>query len=314
MTEQTVESVEQILREELQRGDAKVAASRPILRHLVANDDQGLFNDEAIARIRGMITHIASQLLFAEATVAQARDPSQYATERQDSLSEALSEESAFLAHAHALTIEAQIAERLRGRGGIDAVLTPLVQELTAAKEAETAALAMAVLAAQARFMQHHRRMELPLRELPGDLFHAALVIHRSRAGVSEEQASEVERRLREGYDEGASRLGLLTLLVMALGQRASRALSIDHAGLAIFTTALAMVTEQERDLTVLSFADRQFARLALGLRAAGLKQQAVEEHFLYLHPQIALPEGFAMLPADRAAALLASSRPEAAV
>ena len=64
----------------------------------------------------------------------------------------------------------------------------------------------------------------------------------------------------------------------------------------------------------MLSFADRQFARLALGLRAAGLKQQAVEEHFLYLHPQVALPDGFDTLRPDRAAALLASSRPEAAI
>ena len=63
----------------------------------------------------------------------------------------------------------------------------------------------------------------------------------------------------------------------------------------------------------MLSFADRQFARLALALRAAGLKQQAVEEQFLYLHPEIALPDGFDRLRADRAAALLAGSRPEAA-
>jgi hypothetical protein len=62
----------------------------------------------------------------------------------------------------------------------------------------------------------------------------------------------------------------------------------------------------------VLSFADRQFARLALALRAAGLKQQAVEEQFLYLHPEISLPDGFDRLRADRAAALLAGSRPEA--
>lgn len=314
MTEQSVDSVERILREELGRGDAMIATSRPILRHLVANDDQGLFNDEAVARIRGMMTHVASQLLFAQAAVADARDPAEYAAERHEALLQALFEETAFLAHAHALTLEAQIAERLRGRGGIDSVLTPLVQELAAAKEAETAALAMAVLAAQARFMQHHRRMELPLGELPGDLFHRALLVLRSRGGAPEEQALEVERRLREDYDEAAGRLGLLSRMVMALGQKATRALSIDHAGLAIFSSALAMATGQERDLTVLSFADRQFARLALGLRAAGLKQQAVEEHFLYLHPQVALPEGFDMLRADRAAALLAGSLPEAAL
>jgi hypothetical protein len=73
------------------------------------------------------------------------------------------------------------------------------------------------------------------------------------------------------------------------------------------------MASNQDRDVTILSFADHQFARLALSLRAAGLRQQAVEEQFLYLHPEVALPDGFDMVRADRAAAMLASSRPEAA-
>lgn len=313
MTERSLDSVEDILRQELGRGDAMIATARPILRHLVANDDEGLFNDEAVARIRGMMTHVATQLLFAQAGVIEALDPAAYAAERQEDLVQALFEDGALLAHAHALTLEAQIAERLRARGGIDSVLTPLIQELAAAKEGETAALAIAVLAAQARFMQQQRRMELPLGELPGDLLHAALVLLRDHGG-SEEQAAEVERRLRETYDEGSSRLGLLTRLIMTLGSKATRALSIDHAGLALFATALALASGQERELTVLSFADRQFARLALGLRAAGLRQQAVEEHFLYLHPEVALPEGFDTLRPDRAAALLAGSRPEAAI
>lgn len=314
MTERSLDSVEDILREELGRGNAMIATARPILRHLVANDDEGLFNDEAVARIRGMMTHVASQLLFAQAGAVDAFDRTACAAERQENLVQALFEDGALLAHAHALTLEAQIAERLRARGGIDAVLTPLIQELAAAREGEIAALAIAVLAAQARFMQQQRRMELPLGELPGDLFHAALVVLRARSGASDEQDAKVEQHLRESYDEGASRLSLLTRLIMALGPKATRALSIDHAGLALFATALALASGQERELTVLSFADRQFARLALGLRAAGLKQQAVEEHFLYLHPQVALPNGFDTLRPDRAAALLASSRPEAAI
>ena len=314
MTEQTVESVEHLLRDELGRGDAMIATSRPILRHLLANDDHGLFSDEMIARIRGMMNHVASQLLFAQAAAADARDRQGYADERQEDLAQALFEDTAFLAHAHALTLEAQLTDRLHSRSGIDAVLSPLVQELAAAREMDMAGLAMAVLAAQARFMQHHRRMELPLGELPGDLFHQALMLLASQAGEDDaEAAEEAERQLREIYDESAGRLGLLTRLVMAMGQKAVRALAIDHAGLAIFSTALGMASSQERNLAVLSFADRQFARLALALRAAGLKQQAVEEQFLYLHPETALPDGFDMLRADRAAALLAGSHPETA-
>ena len=313
MNDQTVDAVEQVLREELVRGDAILASAKPILRHLLANDDHALFSDEMIARIRGMMTHLASQLLFAQAEAAGAEDRADYVAEREDELAFMLFDDTAFLAHAHARTIEAQLTERLQGRSGIDAVLSPLVQELVAAREREMAALAMSLLASQARFMQHHRRMELPLRELPGDLFHKALVVLREHASDDEEVAEAVERDLRAAYDESFGRLGLLARVVMAMGQRATRALAIDHAGVAIFATALSMASRQERDVTILSFADRQFARLALSLRAAGLKQQAVEEQFVFFHPEVALPQGFEMLPADRAAALLADSQPEAA-
>ena len=313
MNDQTVDAVEQVLREELVRGDAILASAKPILRHLFANDDHALFSDEMIARIRGMMTHLASQLLFAQAEAAGAEDRADYVAEREDELAFMLFDDTAFLAHAHARTIEAQLTVRLQGRSGIDAVLSPLVQELVAAREGEMAALAMSLLASQARFMQHHRRMELPLRELPGDLFHKALVVLREHASDDEEVAEAVERDLRAAYDESFGRLGLLARVVMAMGQRATRALAIDHAGVGIFATALSMASRQERDVTILSFADRQFARLALSLRAAGLKQQAVEEQFVFFHPEVALPQGFEMLRADRAAALLADSQPEAA-
>lgn len=313
MTEQAAEAVENVLQDELRRGDEMIATSRPILRHLLANDDHALFSDEMIARVRGMMTHVAAELLFAQAAAADALDRARYASERQEALAQALFEDSDFLAHAHALALEAQLTERLQDRSGIDAVLTPLVQELAAAREMDIAGLAMAVLAAQARFMQHHRRMELPLGELPGDLFHRALQLLRSQAD-DDPAADRAVQHLREQYEEGAGRLGLLTRLVMTLGQKATRALAIDHAGVAIFATALAMASGQDRGVTVLSFADRQFARLALALRASGLKQQAVEEQFLYLHPDTALPDGFDAMRADRAAALLASSRPGAAL
>ena len=312
MSEQAVETVERVLHDELVEGDAMIAAARPILRHLLANDDNGLFSDETIARVRGLVLSVADQLLFAQAAAAEARDRPGYAAERQNGLAGALFADSTFLAHAHALTVEAQLMERLQGRSGIDPVLTPLVQELVASKDGATAGLAMAVLAAQARFQQHWRRMELPLGELPGDLFHHALTTLRERADDGDVAAAEAaERQLREVYQEGAGRLGLIARLVMAMGHNAPRALAIDHGGLAIFATALSMASRQERDLVVLSFSERQYARLALSLCAAGLKPQAVLEQFLYLHPDVSLPDGFEMLRADRAVALLAASQPD---
>jgi len=316
MTEQAAETVEKVLRDDLIRGDATIASARPILRHLLSSDDSGLFSDEMVARVRGMVLSVAEQFLFAQAEAAEARDRPAYVARRVDNLAAALFEDGAFLSHAHALTVEAQQVERLQGRSGVDPVLTPLVQELVAAQDAAgTAGLAMAVLAAQARFQQHVRRMELPLRELPGDLFHLALTLMRSRASAEDYPAAEsAERQLRNDYDEGAGRLGLIARLVMEMGEDAERALAIDHAGLGIFATALSMASGQERDLVLLSFAERRHARLALSLRAAGLRQQATVEQFLVLHPDLALPDGFEMLDADRAAALLAASRPEAMV
>lgn len=313
MPGQTVESVEQVLRDELVRGDALIAATRPILRHLLAHDDDALFSDEIVARVRGMMLDLARQLLTAQAEAAEIADCPRFVAERQDELAQAMFEDAAFLSHVHALSLEAQLTERLQARSGIDAVLSPLVRELAATDDPVTAGLAMAVLAAQARFVQQHRRMELPLGELPGDLFHKGLLFMRSQAGAGDERAEQAERRLRGEYEEGAGRLALLSHLIMGLGSGTAGALAVDHAGLALFATALAAASGQERPLTLLSFADRQFGRLALSLRAAGLAQLAVEQQFLFLHPEAALPDGFEMLPTDRATAVLSASQPEAA-
>ena len=56
------------------------------------------------------------------------------------------------------------------------------------------------------------------------------------------------------------------------------------------------------------STGEGQLARLALSLRAAGLKPQAIEEQFLSLHPDALMPESFDVLSVDRAAAILAHS------
>lgn len=307
-TETSVESVETLLREELAQGDALISTATPILRHLLANDDQALFSDEVIARVRGMITDVARQLLHAHAEAAVIVDRAAFLAEREDRLAALLIDEPALLAHVHALTLEAKLALQLQSRSNIDPVLSPLLQDLVASKDDVTAGSAMAVIAAQARFIQQHRSMALPVGELPGELFHKALLALRTQAGEGDDAAAAAESALRGEYDEAHSRLGLISRLVMRMGKTAPRALDLDNAGLAVFATALAMASSEERSVTVLSFSDRQFARLSLALRAAGLKQDALEEQFLYLHPGIELPEGFEKLSADRASLLLASS------
>ncbi|GGZ95481.1 hypothetical protein [Novosphingobium arvoryzae] len=300
--------VEIALSDDLAHGDALIGTIAPILRHLLANDDHSLFSDEIVARVRGMMHDVARQLLDALSSAAGNPDQRDHPGEHYDAIVHAFIADHAFLSHAHALALEWQLTERLQGRLALDPVLSPLVQALIASPDGGTSAIAMALLAAQARFVQNQRRMQLPLSELPADLLHTALKALRAPEGIEEIHRVSAETAIRVQFDESRSRLGLIERLIIGMGGGASAALSITHAGAAMFLSALSLASGQNRDTAVLSTNEGQLARLALALRASGLKAQAVEEQFLSLHPEVSLPEGFDMLGADRAAALLARS------
>lgn len=309
MTHSSEAPVEARLRDELAQGDVVLGTIGPVLGHLLANHDHSLFSDEIVSRVRAMVGDVARQMLTAQGEAAGAADPHIYADRHRAALAEALLTDARLVSHCHALALEWQLTARLEARNAIDPVLSPLLQALVASDDAPTAATAMAALAAQARFVQRQRRMELPLGELPADHFHQALAIWADRIEPQDAEAGlAAVTRLREDHDESLGRLGLLARLVHTMGAGALAALSISHGGAAIFLTALAAATQQERELTVIATNDRQLARLALSLRAAGLKPQAIEEQFLYIHPDVALPEGFEALRADRAQAMLAAS------
>lgn len=301
--------VEDLLRAELAQGDIIIATTRPILRHLLVNDDQTLFSDEVIARVRGMMVHIARQMLHVVGEKAGVTDRSSFIDERSDLIAIALLNETDFLAHAHALTIEAQIAERLGHRSGIDAVLSPLLQSLAASSDPVVAAASMRALAAQARFMQQQRRMELPIGELPPELFEKAFSHMREKCSDIASAVASAEAQLREEFDPAQQRIQQFAWLISAMQHNATRALEVDHAGVSIFVTALQMASDQPRELVILSLGENQCARFALSLRAAGLNQSAVEEQFLFLHPEITLPDGFESLRSDQASALLAQAQ-----
>ncbi len=287
-------SSELAMREELVRGDAALSTVAPILRHLIANEDQSLFSDEIVARVRGMLDDLALQLRGESNRVAD--NPA-----ATDALAAVLLDHPALLAHLHALALESQLSERLHARQSLDPVLSPLIRELIASPDADISGTAMAVLAAQARFVQSQRRMQLPLSELPADLAHLALSALRT---VYPHAASEP--LLRERYDESRSRLGLIARLVTSLGGGATAALAVGHAGLGIFLSASALASRQDRDGVVLSATDRQALRLALTLRAAGLRPAAIEEQLASLVPEARLPQTLEALGPARAAALLA--------
>lgn len=301
--------VEEVLRDELARGDVVIGTIAPVLSHLLANHDHSLFSDEIVSRVRGMASDLARQVLLAEAHASRAADARLHAERGRAALAERLMADEQLVAHCHALSLEWQLTSRLETRSAIDPVLSPLLQALIASDDDPVAATAMSTLAAQSRFAQTQRRMELPLGELPADLFHQVLAVWSASFNDANDPAViAAGASLRDGYDESAGRLALLSRLVTGMGAGSRAALEIAHAGVALFLTALAASTRFDRDLAVIATNDRQFARLALSLRAAGLKPREVEEQFLHIHPDIALPAGFDHLRAERAAALLGGS------
>jgi hypothetical protein len=297
------DAVEAILRGGLAREARALTAVVPVLRHLLGSEAQGLVSEAILARVRGMILDCAAQLLAAKA----GRDPATRAAEPAalDTLAEILMGDEALLAHCHALAAEGLIAERLQQRHAIDPVLSPLLQELIAADDEAIAAVAMATLAAQSRFVQAQRRGEVPLEELPAELFHALLG---QVAGNSLETRGLV--RLQAGYDEAAARLGLLARLITGMRRGALAALAIEHAGLALFATALSGETRRARGEVVLATHEGQGLHLALLLRAAGLSPSAIERQLLLAQPAASLPRGIGAITSQRAAALLGSERP----
>lgn len=304
-------SVETAMREELAHGDALIGTIAPILRHLLANDEHSVFGDEIIASTRGMLANVARQLLDACQAASGENDRSEHDPAQIAALVNRFVAHPGFLAHGHALALEWQLTVRLQTRLALDPVISPLLQALMASSEPETAASAMALLASQARFAQAQRRMELPLTELPGDLLHAALLSLRAIGEDIPEYGAAVatvERDLRSSFDESRSRLGLISRLVTGMGGGATAALTVTHAGVSLFLTALALASGQDRDMAVLATNEGQVARLALALRASGLKPAAIEEQFVTLHPEVTLPAGFETMGSDQAAALLARS------
>lgn len=298
--------IESALADELARGDLALMKIGPVLGHLLGNDDHALFSDEVVARVRGMIDSLAQQFAHAEVEALAPVDGHRRIVQRSEAIGAQLVQVPSLLGHCHALGLEWQLALRLESEHALDPVLSPLIQALIASDEPTTASLGMGALAAQARFAQAQRRMELSLGELPADIFHATLLAWRAQAGpTSFESLSAADAKLRMNYDEGASRLALLERLVVAMGGGVTAALSIDHAGTALFLSALAAASGQSRDSLAVATNERQASRLLLALRSTGLKSQAVDELLVYLHRETNVPEGASAISPEKAARLL---------
>lgn len=294
------------LRDALARGDVALARITPILGHLLATHDHSLFGDEIIARIRGMLADLAGQILRVQATATGQSAREQFASEHAAGLAGRFHDCPVLLGHCHALALEWQLTCRMESNCAIDPVLSPLIQGLVASEDSGLASAAMAALAAQARFAQAQRRMELPLTELPGDLFHETLLVWRGYNGNAESDIlTRAETRIRGSYEEAAGRLSLLARLVAGMADASDAALSIENAGVALFLTALASRSGQSREMAAVSTNEHQMARLALGLRAAGLSPEAIDLQLLTIHPEMIPPAEIADIDCREAAQLL---------
>lgn len=293
------EAVEENLRARLAQGDVAAGSVQPVLRHLLGKESTAVFGDEVLARVRGMVEHMAHQLIAAATKPAAVVAP-----EAVDQLSGALLEHGDLLAHVHALALEWQIAERLEQHLAIDPVVPPLLQAMIASPEPQTQDLAMKLLTSHTRWSQGHRRMQLALTELPSGLLHEVLLILQDSGADAQPAAN----RLPTTYDENASRLALAASLVTTMGSAATVALDLRHAGSTLFFTALALGSGQPRDAMILAAFEKSATRLMLSLRAAGQGGPAIGQQLFALLPEAVLDEDVARLSSERAAAILAGS------
>lgn len=299
------------LAQQLAAARGSAAHAIPILRHLLRSDDSSIFGDEIVARVQGMFLDVARQLVIALAEAAGHAEPEGWAHEAADEFVHVLTENPVFLEHFHTLALEWQWTERLAQRRALDPVLPPLLQTQMGHADAGSAAAAMNLLAAQARFCQNQRRMQMPLAELPGDLLHIALVSMRAYVGIEDHAdgyALIAERNVRDRFDEARGRLGQMRRVLDAMADGGCDALALDSAGLALFLSALARGSGQSRETVIMAMADSQMLQLTVILKACGLAPDAAAAALQALYPDAVLPADALEIGSDEANALLAAA------
>ncbi|WP_298291137.1 hypothetical protein [Novosphingobium sp.] len=308
-------AIERLLCDDLFHADQAMLHMGPILRHLLQNDDRSIFSDEIIARVRGMLADLARQLVQALGEAAGHADAAAWARDAGPGLAEMLAASQPLLHHLHMLAVEWQVAEKLQGTLGLDPVLTPLLQDIISSPGPDLAARGMNLLAAQARFGQAVRRMQIPLTELPADLHDETLGIMQRYVAADpagEAAAAQAEASLRKRRAVTASRIDLLDHVMAVLGAGRSAALQLEHAGVALFLSGLSAVAGISRETAIMCTTESQMPRLALSLVAANVGREGVVATFAALHPDIAVPAGIERLDPARASALLTNTSAEA--
>ena len=299
---------EAVLRDELVRADLALSGVAPVLAHMLVQSEAPHVTEAILAQVQGMLHDMSRQLIENAASPDSPFDPVEM-DQNIDALIERLAEDQHILRFCYVAAVEGRLAERFQQSHSIDPVLTPLLQELIASEEPESAELAMTTLAAQSRFMQHYQRMAMPLTELPADLFDAVLAMwqdfsQHNRIALTLQSLED----LRRSYDEAATRSALLERLASSMGRAEVVGLDVKHAGFALFATVLGRISGQARGLAVLSCLTDQYARFALGLRAGGHAESDIAVLFEIFHPERPVPSGLDQILPDQAQSIIRHS------
>ena len=300
-----------VMRSGLRRGDRVLEARAPVLRNLIGSEDRAMFSESVVARVRAMAADLAGHLAVRLAEAAGEADPRQWAEYLGEPLAAALIDTPDVLAHLHAAALEWQLTASLQRRMGIGPALSPLLQALVAADDPTNSPLAMDLLTAQSAFARQQGRMTLPLHELPPTVMESALRTMCEATGGDpqfEQHARAAAEGIRDEYDPTKPRVVVADQLAGSLGSGGFAALSVAHAGAAIFLSVLGLASGEGRDTMAAATGESQFARLALSLRAAGLGNREIAREFAAIHPDVTLPDGFGEL-GDRDARLLLSDK-----
>lgn len=289
------------LRAALVRGDRLLDRSGPALEHLLGIGNRSLLSDAVVAQVGAMLADLAERLASAIGDGTQG--------DLAKSICDRLTRHEQLRRHCQSLALEWRLALLLEDQLALDPVLSPSFSVLVGGGDALISPLAMATLAAQTRFAQTSRRMELPLEELPAELFHEALEIARHELGPGDPTAKRGEARLRAAYDEGASRLALMARLVSGVDVREYRLFAVEEAGVALWLSALSASSGENRDVTACAAGDPSLGRLLLTMRAAGVASAEAERQVLSIHPDADLPRGLQDIGTREAAIWLVEAR-----
>jgi hypothetical protein len=251
--------------------DRRLAAAGTVLECHVAIGPSRLLDDETVTRVRALAGDLAAQLVDGDPALA-------------DAVRDMLVTNRAILVHLHALAIETRVTAILATRRSIDPVLPPLVRRRLdpAAVGHDVVTATTALLAAQTRLGQLLRRMRLPLGELPADLQHLAHAM--ADAARADHDFADAPPRS-PVLDDGYGRLALLRRVLAGLGDDMALALRIDDAGVPLFLSALALAAQHPREAVALACAEDHPIRLALLLRAAGLRRDEAAAQLAAIRP-----------------------------